>query len=158
MAATEAVDITQRDVRSRETVSNLQIGYFLFRLTLGVDIFFHGAMRLITGLSAWEVAQAAAFVDTPLPMPLVHAFLYTLPFIEVVLGALTILGLFTRWALIGGSVMMLILVFGNTQRQEWATVGNNMHYVVYYWLLIIRQCDNWLAWDNRRAGEAAPDT
>ena len=135
---------------AEKTVTNLQIGYFLFRLTLGVDIFFHGFMRLLTGLSAWEVAQAAAFVDTPLPMPLVHLFLYTLPFIEVVLGACTILGLFTFWALIGGSVMMLILVFGNTQRQEWATVGNNMHYVVYYWLLIIRQCDNWLALDNRR--------
>ena len=134
-----------------KTVTNLQIGYFLFRLTLGVDIFFHGFMRLLTGLSAWEVGQAAAFVDTPLPMPLVHLFLYTLPFIEIALGACTILGLFTRWALIGGSVMMMILVFGNTQRQEWATVGNNMHYVLYYWLLIIRQCDNWLALDNRRA-------
>ena len=63
---------------ANESVSNLQLGYFLFRTTLGVNFFFHGFIRIITGLSAWEMGQAAAFVDNPiLPMWAVHLFLYT---------------------------------------------------------------------------------
>jgi|SRR5690606_2922360 len=151
MAATRAMDVGRQVEGTRGAVGHLQIGYALFRITLGVNIFFHGAMRLITGLSAWEVTQAELFVDTLLPMPLVHAFLYALPFIEVVLGVFTVLGLYTNWALIGGALMMLVLLFGNTTRQAWATAGNNMHYVLYYYILIVRQCDNWLALDNRRS-------
>ncbi|MEE8092956.1 MAG: DoxX family protein [Gammaproteobacteria bacterium] len=137
------------------TVSNIRIGYFLFRITIGVNIFFHGFMRLLTGLSVWEVPTAAAFTDTYLPMPLVHLFLYTLPFVEVVLGTLMTLGLFTRWAMIGGAVMMLLLVYGNTARQEWGTVGNNMLYALYFWIMLALQHYDWLALDNRRS-KASP--
>ncbi len=133
------------------SVNNFRLGYVLFRITIGVNIFFHGFMRLLTGLSAWEVPQAAVFADTYLPMPLVHAFLYTLPFIEVALGAMMILGLFTRWAMIGGAVMMLSLVFGNTARQEWGTVGNNMLYSLYFWIMLTLQRYDWFGLDSRRA-------
>ena len=133
------------------SASHFQVGYFLFRVSLGVNIFFHGAMRLITGLGPWVQEQGAAFADNPiLPMWAVDAFLYTLPFVEVVLGALLALGLFTHWAVIGGLLMMLTLIFGNTTRQAWATAGNNMHYTLYYYILMARQCDNWLALDNWR--------
>lgn len=132
------------------SVSNIRIGYFLFRITIGVNIFFHGFMRLLTGLSAWEGSTAAAFADTYLPMPLVHLFLYSLPYFEVVLGAAMTLGLFTRWAMIGGAVMMLALVYGNTARQEWGTVGNNMLYALYFWIMLALQPLDWLALDNRR--------
>ena len=69
----------------------------------------------------------------------------------MVLGALTTLGLYTRWSLIGGSLMMFILVFGNLVRQEWGTVGNNMHYVLYYVLLIATLRYNWFSLDTRRS-------
>jgi thiosulfate dehydrogenase [quinone] large subunit len=111
------------------SASHFQVGYFLFRISLGVNIFFHGAMRLITGLGAWEQELAASFADNPLlPMWAVDAFLYALPFVEVVLGSLLTLGLYTHWAVIGGLLMMLTLIFGNTTQQAWATAGNNMHY------------------------------
>ena len=140
------------------SVSNFQLGYFLFRMTLGVNFFFHGFIRIITGLSAWEMGQAAAFVDNPiLSMWAVHAFLYALPFVEMVLGALVALGLFTRWALVGGVLLMLVLIFGNATRQAWSTVGNNMHYVLYHCLLIYRLSDNWLALDNRCAAKINHD-
>jgi thiosulfate dehydrogenase [quinone] large subunit len=145
------VATTQIHLGPLGSANPFQVGYALFRITLGVNIFFHGFMRLITDLGAWEASQAALFTETFLPMPLVHAFLYALPFIEVFLGIFTVLGLLTHWALIGGSLMMLILLFGNTARQEWGTAGNNMHYVLYYYVLIVRLGDNWLALDNRRA-------
>jgi hypothetical protein len=67
----------------------------------------------------------------------------------VVLGTLTALGLLTCWALLGCGVMLFVLVFGNLMRQSWATVGNNMHYVLYYCILIAALRYNWLALDNR---------
>ncbi|MFL2554538.1 MAG: DoxX family membrane protein [Candidatus Rariloculaceae bacterium] len=130
--------------------NNLQIGYFLFRLTMGVNMFFHGFMRPFTGLSAWEQPLAATFVDTYLPMPLVHAVLYALPFYEIILGALLILGLFTRLATIAGAVMMLGLLYGNTAKQDWGTVGNNMHYALYFTGMLALHRFDWLALDNRR--------
>ena len=131
-------------------VSNMRIGYFLFRITIGVNIFFHGFMRLLAGLGAWATPVAETFADTYLPMSLVLAFLYTLPYVEVVLGVMMTLGLFTRWAMIGGSVMMLVLLYGNTARQDWGTVGNNMHYALYFWIMLALQHYDWLALDNRR--------
>ena len=136
-----------------QAVDDIRLAYTAFRLTLGVNIFFHGAMRLITGLEAWVNMQAMAFENDPLlPMWSVRAFLFVLPFIEVVLGALTALGLYTRWALIGGSAMMFVLVFGNLTRQDWGTVGNNMHYVLYYALMIAALRYNAFALDCRKSG------
>jgi thiosulfate dehydrogenase [quinone] large subunit len=134
-----------------DSPSSLQIGYFLFRLTIGVNMFFHGFMRPFTGLSAWEQPLAATFVDTYLPMPLVHAVLYVLPFYEIILGALLVLGLFTRLATIAGAVMMLGLLYGNTVKQDWGTVGNNMHYTLYFTGMLALHRFDWFALDNRRA-------
>ena len=138
-------------------VSDLELAYAAFRITLGVNIFFHGTMRLITGLDAWVMMQSKVFVDNPiLPMWAVLAFLYVLPFVEAILGFLTALGLFTRWALLAGSAMIFWLVFGNLTRQDWGTVGNNMHYVLYYSLMIAGLRFNCFALDTRGApAEAA---
>ena len=57
-----------------------------FWILLGVNIFFHGFMRIATGLTAWVMFQGEPFAKSPLPMWSVHAFLYVLPFIEVILG------------------------------------------------------------------------
>jgi thiosulfate dehydrogenase [quinone] large subunit len=137
------------------SVSNLQLAYAIFRITLGTNIFFHGAMRLITGLNAWVNIQGEAFVDKLLPMWSVTAFLTVLPFYEVALGAITVLGFKTRWALLGGSAMMFVLMFGNLTRQDWGTVGNNMHYVLYYALMIATYRYNCFALDTRNASKPA---
>ena len=55
--------------------TNMQIGYFFMRIMLGMNLFFHGFMRIVTGVSAWEIPMAATFEDTFLPMTLVHTFL-----------------------------------------------------------------------------------
>ncbi len=134
------------------SASDLQLAYSALRITLGMNIFFHGAMRLITGLDAWAATEAHLFDKQPLlPMWSVSLFLHVLPFVEVLLGALTFLGLFTRWALIAGSIMILLLVFGNDTRQDWNTVGNNMHYVIYYVGLIAALRYNAFALDTLKS-------
>jgi thiosulfate dehydrogenase (quinone) large subunit len=130
---------------------NYQIAFALFRITTGVDMLMHGAMR-IPNLTAFVNTTAKLFEgSSPLPMWLVRGFLYFLPFPETIIGVLLILGLFTRGALIVGAITMIILVFGTGTRQDWNTIGLQMAYVFYYYLLIARIEDNWLAIDTRRA-------
>jgi len=145
--------IVESDLTVGGSPTNLQIGYFFFRLMLGVNLFFHGFMRVLTGVSAWEIPMAATFEDTYLPMTLVHTFLYMIPYIEIVLGSLTLLGLYTRWALLMGVSFYLILMFGHTARQNWSGVHIVMHYGLYYWILLVLQGQNWLALDNLRKTE-----
>ena len=133
-------------------VSDLELAYAFFRFSMGVVIFFHGAMRMITGVGPWVVKEMPLFVGNPLlPMWFVVGFLWVLPTIEVVLGTLTMIGLYTRWALLSGAVLMLILVFGNLTRQDWGTVGNELHYILYYALMIAGQKYNRFALDRRKA-------
>jgi len=132
-------------------VSDLELAYTFFRFSMGVVIFFHGAMRMITGVGPWVVKEMPLFVDNPLlPMWFVVGFLWVLPTIEVVLGTLTMIGLYTRWALISGAALMLILVFGNLTRQDWGTVGNELHYILYYTLMIAGMKYNRFALDRRK--------
>ncbi|HXI99903.1 MAG TPA: DoxX family protein [Micropepsaceae bacterium] len=134
-------------------VSDAQLAYSFFRFSMGVVIFFHGAMRMITGVDAWVAKESQIFVGDPLlPMWFVVAFLYVLPTIEVVLGTLTMVGLFTRWVLLAGAVLMLVLTFGNLTRQDWGTVGNELHYVLYYTIMIAGLKYNRFALDTRKAG------
>ena len=94
------------------------------------------------------------FSDSFLPEMWIRIFLHLLPYYELVLGTLLTLGLFTWWTCVGGALMMLVLLFGNTTRQDWATAGNNMHYTLYFCLLIAAQAWDSFCLDNRRAARA----
>jgi thiosulfate dehydrogenase (quinone) large subunit len=120
-----------------------QLAYFVFRLTLGINILVHGAGRIFgPGAEAFATTTTAEFSKTALPASLVHTFLLVLPFAELVLGALTTLGLFTRWALVLGGLMIATLVFGTAMRSDWNTVGVQMIYAItYYFLLVHRSSD-----------------
>src|SRR5579863_831648 len=117
-----------------------QLAYLIFRLTLGINILVHGAGRIFgPGADAFATTTAAEFSKTALPAGLVHAFLFVVPFAELVLGVLTTLGLFTRWALLSGSLMIAVLVFGTAMRSDWNTVGVQMIYAITYYLLLVNR-------------------
>ena len=131
--------------------SSYRIAYALFRITLGVNMFFHGFMRIISDTSAWVEGQVVTFSDSFLPELSVRVFLHVLPYFELVLGTLLTLGLFTWWSSIAGALMMLALLFGNTTRQDWGTAGNNMHYTLYFCILIAANAYDSFALDKRRS-------
>ena len=131
--------------------SSYRIAYALFRITLGVNMFFHGFMRIISDTSAWVEGQVVTFSDSFLPEVSVRVFLHVLPYYELVLGTMLTLGLFTWWSSIAGALMMLALLFGNTTRQDWGTAGNNMHYTLYFCILIAANAYDSFCLDNRRA-------
>ncbi len=120
-----------------------QLAYLVFRLTLGINILVHGAGRIFgPGAEAFASTTAAEFSKTALPSGMVHAFLIVLPFAEVVLGALLTLGLFTRWTLTLGGLMITALVFGTAMRSDWTTVGVQMIYAITYYLLLLHRSAN----------------
>jgi thiosulfate dehydrogenase [quinone] large subunit len=126
-----------------------EIAYAVFRLTLGINILVHGAGRIFgPGAEAFASTTGAEFTKTALPVGLVHAFLFVLPFAELVLGVLTTLGLFTRWTLTLGGLMITVLVFGTAMRSDWNTVGVQMIYAITYYLLLVNRGYNRFSLDS----------
>jgi thiosulfate dehydrogenase (quinone) large subunit len=126
-----------------------ELAYAVFRLTLGINILVHGAGRIFgPGAEAFASTTGAEFSKTALPAGLVHAFLFVLPFAELALGVLTTLGLFTRWALTLGGLMIAALVFGTAMRSDWNTVGVQMIYAITYYLLLVNRGYNRFSLDS----------
>jgi thiosulfate dehydrogenase (quinone) large subunit len=126
-----------------------ELAYAVFRLTLGINILVHGAGRIFgPGVEAFASTTAAEFSKTALPAGMVHAFLVVVPFAELVLGVLTTLGLFTRWALALGGLLIAALVFGTAMRSDWNTVGVQMIYAITYYLLLVNRGYNRFSLDS----------
>jgi thiosulfate dehydrogenase [quinone] large subunit len=128
---------------TESTTLDRELAYVVFRLTLGINILVHGAGRIFgPGADAFATTTAVEFSKTALPAGMVHAFLIVVPFAELVLGALTVLGLFTRWTLTLGGLLIAALVFGTAMRSDWNTVGVQMIYAITYYFLLVHRSSN----------------
>jgi thiosulfate dehydrogenase (quinone) large subunit len=110
--------------------------YVLLRVTLGLNICLHGVVRWSKGLHGFAESLVPLFAKTPLPPWSVYAFGYVLPILEALVGAAVLFGLQTRRALQAGSILMLVLMFGSSLREDWPTVGIQLTYMVIYCVLI----------------------
>lgn len=142
-------DIWNSRIAGPNSPKNMEVGYLVMRLMLGLNLFMHGVIRYINGIDVWLEPMAETFVGTILPMPLVVATLYIIPAAEVVLGFLLLVGLFTRSALLASVVLFLVLHFGHGVRQIWSNMHLVMHYSVYFWIMFVLIRYNWLALDNK---------
>jgi thiosulfate dehydrogenase (quinone) large subunit len=124
------------------------LGYGILRLTLGVNIFLHGATRLSSGVGGFVSTTVEQFSRTPLPEASVRLFATALPFLEAAVGFAILIGLWTRWALAGGALLMAALVFGTALRSDWATLGIQMVYAVVYFLLLMFRAHDRLSLDR----------
>jgi thiosulfate dehydrogenase [quinone] large subunit len=122
----------QREDTNLQTPPEAALAYLLLRITLGTNITVHGLSRLIAGPSNFAHALVPMFEKTFLPAWSVYTFGLILPFVETLLGALVLLGLQTRCALVGGSLLILVLTFGSTLRQDWESAGLQLIYAVLY--------------------------
>lgn len=111
------------------------LAYGTFRFALGIVELMHGLVRLPV-LIGFAAGMSKQFEGTILPGWFVVAFGLVLPFIETLIGLALILGVFTQWALVIGSLLMSILIFGTCLRSDWATVGLQMIYAVAYFLAL----------------------
>jgi len=114
--------------------------YAILRLSFGANIMLHGVARLVAGNAAFLAYLTHYFEKTPeVPATLLPLFARTLPFAEAGIGLLLVLGLWTRFALIAGALVMTGLVIGSNLAQDWTIAGLQLIYVfIYYYLLAHR--------------------
>ena len=130
------------------------LGYFILRLSLGVDMLMHYVVR------TWGISQdfvpvtEKMFVGNLLPMSWVHVFLTVLPYFEGLLGVLLVLGLLSRWALTAEGLLVTVLLFGTALRSDWTVVSHQMIYLLFvFFLLAVEDWDYFSVdalWARRR--------
>ena len=124
------------------------LSYALLRVALGLNSCLHGVVRWAAGLKNFAESLLPMFQKTPLPPWSVYGFGYVLPIVEALVGACVLFGFQTKRALILGSVLMLVLIFGSTLRQDWATVGIQLMYALVYSLLLAGTRVNYYSIDS----------
>lgn len=129
--------------RGLQIDTNRWLAYLLLRLTVGVMFLFFGISKLLKGLGPFVSGMRKRFEQSPLPVELVEPFAYVLPFVEVTVGTLVVLGLFTRVALFAAGLLMLALTFGAVMEPSPPTVANNINYALVIFVLL------WLVEFNR---------
>lgn len=127
--------------------------YAILRLSLGVNILLHGLVRLPHPL-AFARTVASQFAGTVVPEMAALGFSLALPFLESGVGLLLVLGWKTRWALRAGSLVMVALIAGTALRSDWHTLGVQVVYSIFYYLLHRDVSDNGFALDVWRRSVA----
>jgi thiosulfate dehydrogenase [quinone] large subunit len=122
--------------------------YLLLRILTGLNFFMHGFARIFTGshLSGFAQGMVKSMAATPLPPSLTLATGYAIPCIELLIGTLLLLGLATRAALTLAFALMLILMFGVTLKQDWATAGSQLIYGLVLAALLFGRARYDLSW------------
>jgi thiosulfate dehydrogenase (quinone) large subunit len=108
-----------------------KLACLMLRFVLGLSILMHGLVRL-PHLGQFADSMVRLFRETPLPGILVRPFALGLVFVEATVGLLLLLGLWTRGALLLGTVTMASLVFGTALRSDWNTLAIQMLYAAIY--------------------------
>jgi thiosulfate dehydrogenase [quinone] large subunit len=134
---------------SDEDCSNFMIAYALARVGFGINLFTHGLSR-IGAIPAFEESLRNMFSKTWIPLPLVTAAGYAIPPIELTIGALIIVGLLLRPALIVGMLLMWLLTFGTCLLQQWSVASEQLIYMAFYAGLIACARFNGLSLDTLR--------
>ncbi len=126
------------------------LAYAILRVTLGCVFLFYGVGKFVAGVAATAQGFQDGFAKTWLPGASVYAFSFALPFIEVTVGVLLILGLFTRYAAAVAGLLVMALTSGLTIKGSSTDVAINMGYAVALFILLYQVEDNGLSIDGWR--------
>lgn len=127
--------------------------YLMARLPIAMSMFGHGLVRL-PKLNNFSYGMVLEFGRSYLPSWIVQPFSYVLPFAELLTGILLLLGWGTRFALLLGSAIMLILIFGSTTIEQWENVAIQLFYGIYFAGLFVFIEHNRFSVDGMRAAKA----
>jgi thiosulfate dehydrogenase [quinone] large subunit len=123
--------------------------YTILRLSFGANIMLHGVSRLVAGHAAFLAYLSHYFEKTPLvPAGLLPTFGWILPPVETALGVLLVLGLWTRFALIAGALVLAMLVVGTNLAQDWNVAGLQFIYAFLYYYLLVHREQNVVSFDG----------
>ncbi|MDR6299621.1 DoxX family protein [Mesonia maritima] len=116
-------------------MSNHQLAFLLARITLGINFFLHGLIR-IPKLEKFVSGIAEGFQESMLPQFLVEMFAYGIPFIEIILGFLLVFGIVSRKSLCASAVFIIILISGCALKEDWNAVATQMLYALFIFFLL----------------------
>jgi thiosulfate dehydrogenase [quinone] large subunit len=68
--------------------------------------------------------------------------------VETLLGLLLVLGLWTRFALIAGALVLAMLVIGTNLAQDWNVAGLQLIYAFLYYYLLVHRDQNTVSIDG----------
>jgi thiosulfate dehydrogenase [quinone] large subunit len=123
--------------------------YTVLRLTFGANIMLHGLSRLLAGHAAFLAYLNHYFEKTPLiPASQLPVFAWVLPPVETALGVLLLLGLWTRFALIAGGLVITMLAIGTNLAQDWGVAGLQLIYALLYYYLLVHRDQNVISIDG----------
>ncbi len=130
----------------------------LGRWCFGIIFLIFGINKL-RDVSAFVENMSKPFAQTWLPEVLVKIFGHALPFIEVTLGVLLLLGLFRAYAVFAAAVLLLILTFGQVVLGNGQVVFSNTVYLfLLAGLLFLDDYDAWVLWPRRCGSQAQDET
>lgn len=127
---------------------NKKTAYFFLRLSMGINFFGHGLVRL-TKLNDFADGMTKSFEKSWLPQLSVQMFSTALPFLEFIIGVLLIIGFKTRIAAMAGASLIILLLFGSSTVENWEAMGIQMIYAGLFYLLISRMDDNVISLDRK---------
>jgi thiosulfate dehydrogenase [quinone] large subunit len=122
--------------------------YLLLRMLTGLDFFGHGFARIFTGshLSGFAEGMVKNMASTLLPASLTLASGYVIPCVELLIGILLLIGVATRFALTLAFLLMWVLMYGITLKQDWATAGSQLLYGLVLAILLFARERYDLSW------------
>ena len=137
--------------------SDTSLAYAVFRLTFGVNICFRGVARIfVLGLDNFANGMIKQFSMTWIGPSLINPFAHTVPLIETTIGAMIILGLGTRYALIVGGLMMTSLTFGTMYLGDFTLAWLQLTYAIAFFLLLTYRKYNVISLDAMFFPSEAP--
>ena len=137
------------NVKSHVRFGDASWAYAILRLSFGANIMLHGLSRLLAGHAAFLAYLNHYFEKTPgVPTSLLPAFATVLPLVETGLGVLLILGLWTRFTLIAGGLVITVLVIGTNLAQDWNVAGLQLIYAFLYYYLLVHRDQNAVSIDG----------
>ncbi len=109
-----------------------ELALMLLRLGMGINMLLHGLVRL-PKLTRFADKVVADFANTLLPAFLVRPFALLLPLLEFSVGVVILLGgRFLIHGLLGGGIVICLLMFGTALREDWATLGSQVIYLLTF--------------------------
>lgn len=129
-------------------LTNAEWAFVTSRWLLGISFLAH---LLVRGpkLAAFQAGLLKQFAGTVLPAALVGPYALGLPWVEGAIGALLLLGWYTRPALVATMLVLMSLVLGSSLLEQWATVGTQLLYGLYVFALLLHVQHNCLGLDRR---------
>lgn len=125
------------------------VAYALLRIAVGFVFLFYGIEKLRSGILPFAQGLEKDFSKTWLPSPTVFLFGLVLPFLEVIIGSLLILGLFTLLAATFGTLLLTVLTTGLIISGNSAGVAHNLIYSIIFFLLLYYADDNGFCLDRK---------